>query len=140
MSNTPYYQVVIKRRSGSTAAWFHRPHFATTSFEDIRAQYADALANIPDIVEMVVLTAPTYNELCDEYDHYASGRACKKIDVTDDGIRARLEFAPLRKEYGTLEPKNPRRFDLFSGDELHGYTEMMRRVMAGTLGGPNDGE
>ncbi len=110
----------------------------TRTFAEVRSQYAIALATLPDIIEAVVLTGVTFSDIDQAFENFMTGRAFRGVDPTDDGVRERIEHAPLRKSYAMPETKT--RFDTFSTEEIHGYTALMRRVMAGTLGGPNDGE
>ncbi|MGZ3677460.1 MAG: hypothetical protein ACXWQR_02700 [Ktedonobacterales bacterium] len=132
------YQLVLKRRS-TAGAWCSRPHLSTTMFAEVRAQYAEAVANMPDLIEAVVLEGKTHNEVDKEYDCYLAGVTYRGIDPSDDGIRANIEHAPLRADYSAPEAKSLH-FALFTPDVIHGYTALMRRVRAGALGGPHDGE
>lgn len=132
------YQLVLKRRS-TAGAWCSRPHLSSTMFAEVRAQYAEAVANMPDLIEAVVLEGQTHHDVNNEYDCYLAGIAYRGVDPSDDGVRARIEHAPLRADYSASEAKSLH-FDLFTPAEIHGYTALMRRVMAGILGGPNDGE
>lgn len=131
------YQLVLKRRS-TAGAWCSRPHLSTTMFAEVRAQYAEAVANMHDLIEAVVLLGQSHKEVDNEYDCYLAGGAYRGIDPSDDGVRARIEHAPLRADYSVPEATSLH-FDLFTPNELHGYIALMRRVMAGTLGGPHDG-
>jgi hypothetical protein len=132
------YQLVLKRRS-TAGAWCSRPHLSSTTFAEVRAQYAEAVANMPDLIEAVVLEGQTHNDVDNEYDSYLAGTAYRGFHPSDDGVRDRIEHAPLRADYSVPEEKSLH-FDRFTPNEIHGFTALMRHMMAGTLGGPHDGE
>lgn len=108
-------------------------------FTEVRAQYAEAVASMPNLIEAIVLEGQTPNDINDEYDSYLAGVAYRGFDPSDDGMRARIEHAPLRVDYSVPEAKSLH-FARFTPDELQGFIALMRRVMAGALGGLHDGE
>lgn len=132
------YQLVIKRK-GAIGAWHSRPNLYVYSLAEARAQYEAARANMTDFIEAVVLEGETSAEVEDGYERYITGRTFRGIDPTDDGIRKCIEFAPLRSDY-TPKSSKPYPFEYFHKDTLRGLIAVMRRVMAGEVGGPNDGE
>lgn len=131
------YQLVLKRRS-TAGEWCSRPHLSTAVLTEVRAQYAEAIAHMPNLIEAVVLEGKTSNDINNEYDCYLAGVAYRGFDPSDDGMRARIEHAPLRADYSVPESKSLH-FAQFTPGELRGFTALMRRVLAGTLGGPHDG-
>src|SRR5437899_3134652 len=131
------YQVATKRQTGYGEV-FSRPYLVVGSIEQATSQYHYLLKNTEDLLEAVVLEGEDYTLISIEYEHYTHGLLFRKVAVGPEAERERLEMAPLRPTYEEPVVKNRYRFDLFSQAEMRGYIGLMRRFLAGEIGGPDD--
>lgn len=141
------YQIVIKRAPVSPqfgARWAERPFQPTKDFTAAREMYEQATKLYANIEEVVVLVTDAEEAgqvtkaLDEQFNRYLQGKPFDHVDMTDDGIRAHIEFAPLKDTPPYFPAKALWRWPLPKG-ELHGLIALMGKVAAGALGGARDG-